>query len=45
MIAGSGILGHNSLGMIPLFAAWGIAGWRLAHAPRQRAAEPVVARA
>jgi hypothetical protein len=45
MIAGSGVLGHNSLGMIPLFVAWGVSGWRLAQAPRERVAEAVAARA
>lgn len=25
---GSGILGHNSLGLVPWFAAWAIAAWR-----------------
>ena len=29
MIVGSALLGHNSLGMVSLFVAWGIAGWRL----------------
>jgi hypothetical protein len=43
MIAGSGVLGHNSLGVIPLFAAWAVSGWRLAHAPHKRAGELVAA--
>jgi hypothetical protein len=30
MILGSGVLGHNSIGMVPLFAAWGITGWTTA---------------
>ena len=45
MIAGSGVLGHNSLGMIPLFVAWGLSGWQLAHAPQKRAREMAVASA
>ncbi len=26
---GSAVLGHNSLGMIPIFVAWAASGWRL----------------
>lgn len=29
LIVGSGVLGHNSLGMVPIFIAWGVAGWHL----------------
>lgn len=28
-IVGSGVLGHNSLGLVPLFVAWGLTGSRL----------------
>jgi hypothetical protein len=28
-IVGSFVLGHNSLGLLPLFVAWGVTGWRL----------------
>lgn len=40
------LLGHNSLGMLPLMIAWGLAGHRLCHgepvpAPRQLATQPV----
>jgi hypothetical protein len=45
MIVGSGVLGHHPRGMIPLFFAWGISGWRLAQASQERVAEPVPARA
>jgi hypothetical protein len=28
-LVGSDVLGHNSLGLLPLFVAWGASGWRL----------------
>lgn len=28
-LVGSDVLGHNSLGLVPLFVAWGATGWRL----------------
>jgi len=28
-LVGSDVLGHNSLGLVPLFVAWGASGWRL----------------
>jgi hypothetical protein len=28
-LVGSDVLGHNSLGVVPLFVAWGVTGWRL----------------
>lgn len=28
-LVGSDVLGHNSLGIVPLFVAWGVTGWRL----------------
>jgi hypothetical protein len=28
-LIGSVVLGHNSLGLLPLFVAWGASGWRL----------------
>ena len=31
-LVGSDVLGHNSLGLIPLFVAWAATGWRLARA-------------
>ena len=37
MIVGSGVLGHNSLGMVSLFVAWGFAGWRLGASPPTKA--------
>jgi hypothetical protein len=37
LIVGSGVLGHNSLGLLPLFAAWAATG---AHGLRSRAARP-----
>jgi hypothetical protein len=33
-LVGSDVLGHNSLGLIPLFVAWAATGWRLARAER-----------
>jgi hypothetical protein len=30
MVVGSGVLGHNSLGMAPLLIAWAVPGWHLA---------------
>ncbi len=29
LLVGSVVLGHNSLGLVPLFAAWAATGWRL----------------
>jgi hypothetical protein len=29
MYLGSGVFGHNSLGMVPMFVAWAAAGWRM----------------
>jgi hypothetical protein len=37
-IAGSVVLGHNSLGLIPLFVAWSATGWRLWRAEALRPA-------
>lgn len=37
LLVGSDVLGHNSLGMVPLFAAWAVAGLRDV---RSRAARP-----
>lgn len=28
-LVGSDLLGHNSLGLVPLFVAWGVTGWQL----------------
>jgi len=28
-IVGSDVLGHNSLGLVPLFVAWAATGWRI----------------
>ena len=28
-LLGTGVLGHNSIGMVALFAAWGVTGWHL----------------
>lgn len=28
-LVGSDVLGHNSLGVVPLLVAWGVTGWRL----------------
>ncbi|MFN2466823.1 MAG: hypothetical protein ABR521_01625 [Gaiellaceae bacterium] len=33
-LAGNIVLGHNSLGMVPVFLAWGVTGWRLWRADR-----------
>jgi hypothetical protein len=38
LAAGSGLLGHNSLGLVPLFVAWGLTGLRLWREPLRRAA-------
>jgi hypothetical protein len=41
LIVGSSVLGHNSLGMVPIFIAWGAAGWHLWRS--ERASVPSVA--
>lgn len=28
-LAASDLLGHNSIGLVPIFVAWGVTGWRL----------------
>ena len=40
MVIGSSVLGHNSLGMVPLFLAWGASGWRLWRSEPARAPGP-----
>jgi hypothetical protein len=43
-IAGSFVLGHNSIGLVPLFVAWAATGWRLWRAESPTGVEPAVAR-
>ena len=43
MIFASVVLGHNSLGLVPLLAAWATTGWRLSRAAAQPAREPATA--
>jgi hypothetical protein len=43
MIVTSEVLGHNSLGLVPLLAAWATTGCRLLRADAQRVREPATA--
>jgi hypothetical protein len=40
MLVGSDVLGHNSLGMVPLFVAWAATGWQLSRVEPSHAHEP-----
>jgi hypothetical protein len=40
MLVGSDVLGHNSLGMVPLFVAWAATGWQLSRIEPSHAHEP-----
>jgi hypothetical protein len=44
MLAGSDVLGHNSLGLVPLFLAWAASGHRLWREEREPAAVAPVSR-
>jgi hypothetical protein len=43
MIVASDLLGHNSLGLVPVLIAWATTGWRLSRAHAQTLREPAVA--
>jgi hypothetical protein len=43
MLVGSDVLGHNSLGMVPLFVAWAATGWQLGRVQPSHAHEPRIA--
>jgi hypothetical protein len=45
LLAGSIVLGHNGVGLVPLFIAWAVPGWHMWRVPDRRAArtEPAVA--
>lgn len=43
MIVASGVLGHNSLGLVPLLTAWAATGWRLGRADAHGVGEPAIA--
>jgi hypothetical protein len=38
---GADVIGHNSPGLLPLFLAWGVAGWQLWRGDSGGAATPV----
>ena len=37
LLAASSVLGHNGIGLVPLFVAWAVPGWRMWRAPASRA--------
>jgi hypothetical protein len=37
LIAASSTLGHNGIGLVPLFVAWAVPGWRMWRVPSSRA--------
>lgn len=43
MLVGSDMLGHNSLGLVPLFVAWAATGWPLWRVQPSHAHEPRIA--
>src|SRR4029453_8166232 len=42
MIVASNVLGHNSLGLVPMLIAWATTGWRLSRARVEALREPAI---